>query len=56
MDNRFTTIETEFDANGQCTYLVLCFIRGYDDPVTIQCFSELSDARRFTRYWCNGEK
>lgn len=54
MENRSTNIETEFDENGTCTYLVMCFTRDQDEPVEIRHFGELADVRKFTRHWCNG--
>lgn len=54
VDYRTTEIETEFDEQGNCTYLVMCFVRDQREPVDIQRFSELADARKFTRRWCNG--
>ena len=56
MDNRWTSIVTDFDAFGTCTYWVLCFIRGQDNPIETQKFGELTEARQFIRRWVNNVK
>ena len=56
MDNRWTSVETDFDEFGTCTYLVLCFIRNQDEPINIVKFSDLSEVRKFTRHWCLGKE